>query len=154
MVEARQNKVDSEYRNKAIHLDETYFDHPADAPTPGPVATALAQYPRVKGLVVGHFGEHSSDLEQLRELVAQSSALSFSERFGVPVGHAACASTWYTRRRWGMTAVRANARTKIAARAHVLGRTPQHRRRRGSQHDWGHVYEQWDSATMAGGRLD
>ena len=36
-VQARQDKVDWEYRNKAIRLDEKYFGHSADAPTPGPV---------------------------------------------------------------------------------------------------------------------
>ena len=154
MVEARQAKVDSEYRNKATHLDVKYCNHPADASTPGPVAMALKQYPRVKGLVVGHFGEFSSDLEELLDLVAELSAFAYAETFGVPVGHATSASSWYTRRRWGMTAVRANARTKIAARAHVLGRTSSHRRRRTGQHTWGAVYERWDTTTMGGAGLD
>ena len=41
----------------------------------GPINKVLSQYPRVKGLGVGAFGEFSTDLEELLELTATARAL-------------------------------------------------------------------------------
>ena len=85
----------------------------------GPITKVLSQYPRVKGLGVGAFGEFSTDLEELLELTARARALEYADTYAVPEDRVISAFVWDTRRRWAMTAIRAISRTKIAARAHV-----------------------------------
>ena len=149
VVESRQRRVNEEYRNQAHKLDIKYAGHPADAPGPGPIASALAQYPRVKGLVVGHFAEFSSDLKDLLGMIVEASATSYAESTGTPFELAMGAISWNTRRRWGMIAARANSRTKIAARAHVLGRTCLQGRRNRNCEEFGSIFNRWDTATAA-----
>ena len=149
VVNARQRRVNEEYRAQADNLDRKYCGHAADAPGMGPVATALAQYPRVKGLVVGHFAEFSTDLQDLLDTVVQASATAYANSTGTPIKLATGAISWLTRRRWAMTAARANSRTKIAARAHVLGRTSLHTRRNRNREEFGCVLNRWDTVTAA-----
>ena len=50
----------------------------------GPITKILSQYPRVKGLGVGAFGEFSTDLEELLELTARARALEYADAYAVP----------------------------------------------------------------------
>ena len=50
----------------------------------GPITKVLSQYPRVKGLGVGAFGEFSTDLEELLELTARALALEYADTYAVP----------------------------------------------------------------------
>ena len=111
-------------------------------------------YPRVKGLGVGAFGEFSTDLEELLELTARARALEYADTYAVPEDRVISAFVWDTRRRWAMTAIRAISRTKIAARAHVLGsasRSGFHRSGRGREGPTS-TCDRWDTATAGGDR--
>ena len=149
VVNARQRRVNEEYRSQAHHLDRKYCGHAANAPGLGPIATALAQYPRVKGLVVGHFADFSTDLNDLLDTVVQASAAAYADSTGTPIKLATGAISWFIRRRWAMTAARANSRTKIAARAHVLGRTSLRTRRNRNREEFGCVLNRWDMVAAA-----
>ena len=120
---------------------------------PGPIATLLNTYPKVQGLVVGHFGEFSPALESLRRLTAQQMAAEYAIAAGMPVEQVKGMCSWHIRRIWAMTAIRANSRTKIKASAHVLGtQAPAFERpaEESGRVDMGDVQERFN-ARMAGG---
>ena len=98
---------------------------------------------------MGHFAEFSSDLKDLLGMIVEASATSYAESTGTPFELAMGAISWNTRRRWGMIAARANSRTKIAARAHVLGRTCRQGRRNRNCEEFGSIFNRWDTATAA-----
>ena len=120
----------------------------------GPITKVLSQYPRVKGLGVGAFGEFSTDLEELLELTATARALEYANTYAVPENRAISAFIWDTRRRWAMTAIRAISRTKIAARRHVLGGTSRTAFYRGgrSRESPTSTCDRWDTAAAGGDR--
>ena len=155
VIESRANGVHTEYLRQAGQLDARFFNHTPTSPGMGPITKVLSQYPRVKGLGVGAFGEFSTDLEELLELTARARALEYADTYAVPEDRATSAFIWDTRRRWAMTAVRAISRTKIAARAHVLGSTSRPGfRRRGRGHEGPtSTCDRWDTAAAGGARF-
>jgi len=75
-VQTRQAQVDRDYRATAARLDSLL--HPASTP-PGPFTLVLNGFGlphdnRVLGPVVGVFGESSSDLREIRNLIAHQLA--------------------------------------------------------------------------------
>jgi len=117
-VEARAASVPQESRNKALRLDHQHCGSPEG--TPGPVTQKLASYGRIRGLVFGAFGEASPDVHELAEVLATSSASRQWVRMGSrdPLEAAATLKrTLY--RSWGLMAVRAQARLKLAGLSHV-----------------------------------
>jgi len=146
--------VHTEYLHHAGQIDAKFFKHTPTSPGIGPITKILSQYPRVKGLGVGAFGEFSTDLEELLELTARARALEYADAYAVPEDRVISAFVWDTRRRWAMTAIRAISRTKIAARAHVLGsasRSGFHRSGRGREGPTS-TCDRWDTATAGGDR--
>ena len=88
------------------------------------------------------------------ELTARARALEYADTYAVPEDRVISAFVWDTRRRWAMTAIRAISRTKIAARAHVLGsasRTAFHRSGR-SREGPTSTCDRWDTAAAGGDR--
>ena len=77
VIESRANGVHTEYRRHAVQIDAKFFKHTPTSPRMGPITKILSQYPRVKGLGVGAFGEFSTDLEELLELTARARALEY-----------------------------------------------------------------------------
>ena len=154
VIESRANRVHTEYLHHAGQIDAKFFKHTSTSPGIGPITKVLSQYPRVKGLGVGAFGEFSTDLEELLELTARARALEYADTYAVPEDRVISAFVWDTRRRWAMTAIRAISRTKIAARAHVLGsasRSGFHRSSRGREGPTS-TCDRWDTATAGGDR--
>ena len=72
-VRVRQGKVNAHYRDKAKTIDEKYNNHP-DRSRPGPVGLKLSSFGRVRGLIVGAFGEGSPDLHKLCDKIAETAA--------------------------------------------------------------------------------
>ena len=79
----------------------------------------LANLPRVKGLVFGMFSEWSQDVEQLLKFAAGKMAGAWAARNGLPPEEALQSCTWDLKRRWSLTALRANARVRIECAHHV-----------------------------------
>ena len=102
----------TEYLHHAGQIDAKFFKHTSTSPGIGPITKVLSQYPRVKGLGVGAFGEFSTDLEELLELTARARTLEYADTYAVPEGRVISAFVWDTRRRWAMTAIRAISRRR------------------------------------------
>ena len=74
----------------------------------------MRAFPDVHGLVFGAWGEASPDLESLLEAAAYAGALRHSTTMAADtLAQAAGALAWLLRRRWALTALRANARLLI-----------------------------------------
>ena len=154
VIEGRADGVHTEYLRHATQVDARLFKHTSTSPGMGPITKVLSQYPRVKGLGVGAFGEFSTDLEELLELTATARALEYANTYAVPENRAVSAFIWDTRRRWAMTAIRAISRIKIAARTHVLGGTSRTAFYRGgrSRESPTSTCDRWDTAAAGGDR--
>ena len=100
-----------EYLRHARQLDY----HPQASPpvtiTPGPVEQVVLDHDRVRGVVIGGYGEWSMDVEWLLEEAARSAARRDWSRMGLPgeqVAYALIVASY--RRRMGVIAVREMAR--------------------------------------------
>ena len=105
----RAQQVHTEYLRHARQLDRRY--HPQASPpvtlTPGPVEQIVLDHDRVRGAVLGGYGEWSMDVEWLLEEAARTAA----RRMGFPgedVAYGLIVATY--RRRMGVIAVREMAR--------------------------------------------
>ena len=79
-VRIRQNKVTAEYRGKANKADRQYNNHQESGT--GPVATKLASFGKVKGLVCGAFGEGSPDMHKLIANIVETAAIKRYQDMG------------------------------------------------------------------------
>ena len=80
----------------------------------GPVTRKLQSFGEVRGLVFGAWGETSADVEKLLSMLARKGAAHHWRQMQCQDELAALGSlAWLLRRRWGMTALRENARLKI-----------------------------------------
>ena len=105
----------SEYTARAGRADRRFFkDDPAK-----PFAGMLANLPRVKGLVFGMFSEWSMDVEHLLKFTASKLAGRWAARNGLSPDEALQSCTWDLKRRWALTALRANAQVRIECAHHV-----------------------------------
>ena len=112
-VEERAQQVHPEYLRHARQLDQRY--HPQASPpvtiTPGPVEQVVLDHDRVRGVVIGGYGEWSMDVEWLLEEAARTAARRDWSRMGLPgeqVAYALIVASY--RRRMGVIAVREMAR--------------------------------------------
>ena len=111
-VARRAALLPTEYTEKARRVDRQYCGTPADQT--GPVLQKLLSYGRVRGLVFGAWGEASQDVERLLSQLAKQGARNKWRRMGCLSEKAAVGClAWLLRRRWGITAVRENARLKL-----------------------------------------
>ena len=108
-MRTRQREVVDEYVKRAERADNTFFRN--DPSTP--FMHMLNGLPRVKGLVFGMFGEWSQDVAQLLKLAAGNLAARWAALNGLSAEDALQACTWDLKRRWSLTALRANARVRI-----------------------------------------
>jgi hypothetical protein len=111
-VARRARRIPCEYHSKARHIDETICGAPRG--TAGPVSLKLRSLGDIRSLVFGAFGEAASDVERLLGAAADAGAQNHRMSMGAkdPV-EARAALVWLLRRRWGLAALRANARLTI-----------------------------------------
>ena len=112
-VSPRDRVVRLAERANARQLDQRY--HPQASPpvtiTPGPVEQVVLDHDRVRGVVIGGYGEWSMDVEWLLEEAARTAARRDWSRMGLPgeqVAYALIVASY--RRRMGVIAVREMAR--------------------------------------------
>ena len=119
-VGRRARALPGEYAGKARGLDRQ-FCGTVDGEA-GPVERHLMSFGVVRGLVFGAWGEASPDTELLLSHVAATGAERHWRSMGCPDPlQARGALAWLLRRRWGMTALRENARLKLE-RLEFVGR--------------------------------
>jgi len=117
-VRCRARTLDGEYAAKARSIDERYCGTPQGEV--GPVRRQLQSYGSVKGLVFGAWGEASSDTHALLHTLARQGARVRWRDMGCPDEASAIGClAWLLRRRWGLTALRENARLKLDRLAFV-----------------------------------
>ena len=119
-VNRRAELIASEYRRKARALDRQWLGTPPNQP--GPVELKLRGYGDIRGLVFGSWGEASTAVSGLLSAAVDSGAArrrccNPSSDDGSDRVRAILAAT--LRRRWGMTALRANARLLLDRLAYV-----------------------------------
>ena len=112
-MEERAQQVHTEYLRHARQLDRRY--HPQASPpvtlTPGPVEQIVLDHDRVRGAVLGGYGEWSVDVEHLLEEAAHAAARRDWRRMGLVSEHVAYSLIVASyRRRMGVIAVREMAR--------------------------------------------
>ena len=113
-VMVRQNKVNSVYQAAARKADRrTYQDNNDGRAAPqnhrGAVCAELDSYGEVKGLVAGAFGEMSSNVEALVNLIAQTKARQWQLRGAISEEHAKASAKREAVRDIGIEAVRGYA---------------------------------------------
>ena len=117
-VEGRARAIPSEYRSKALRLDHLHCGSLEGAP--GPVTHKLAGYGRIWGLAFGAYGEASPDVHELAHVLATSCASRQWGRMGCRDPQEAAATLKRSLyRSWGLAAIRAQARLKLAGLSHV-----------------------------------
>ena len=117
-VARRARTLPGEYARKAQTVDIQYCGCPPGEL--GPVARKLMSYGRVRGLVFGAWGEASPDAHQLLNQLARQGARHMWRDIGSTDEAAAVGClAWLLRRRWGMAALRENARLKLDRLAYV-----------------------------------
>ena len=117
-VARRARAVPAEYVTKARITDQRYCGTPLGEL--GPVSHQLQTYDRVRGLVFGSWAEASPDVEQLLGTLARKGAAHHWRELGCQSDATAVGTlAWMLRRRWGITALRENARLKLERLAFV-----------------------------------
>ena len=111
-VARRAAGLPNEYANKARTIDQRYCG--AGRGVQGPVERRLQSYEPVRGLVFGAWGEASPVVSKLLSAMAHAGAQRHwrSMRCDDPP-QAVGVMAWLLRRRWGLTALRENARLKL-----------------------------------------
>ena len=117
-VATRASALPAEYTNKARMVDRRFCN--TSTGDVGPVEAKLRTFEPVRGIVFGAWGEASPVVSKLLTLMAKSGALRHwrSMRCSDPA-HAVGVVAWLLRRRWGLTALRENARLKLDRLTHV-----------------------------------
>ena len=134
-VAHRQRRVHPEYHKKAKEVDVKYNSHDPLSAGMSPVQSALDQYGRVRGFVVGAFGEISTDLDALiGDIGALGAARGWREMGAISVVEARAVLTARARRCIGIEAVRGHARLKIDRLASLSGDSGAGSRRRTQSH--------------------
>lgn len=114
----RAEALPKEYATKAQRLDREFCDTPPGVV--GPVERRLLALGTVRGLVFGHWGETSPDVEDLLSIAAEVGARRHWRAMQAPSPGVALGSlVWLLRRRWGMAAWRASARLLLDRLEHI-----------------------------------
>ena len=112
LVGRRALALPTEYANKARHADRTYCRTPVGSV--GPTEQKLLTFEPVRGLVFGAWGEASPEVSKLLNAMARAGARRHWR--GMRCREPSTATgvlAWMLRRRWGLTALRENARLKL-----------------------------------------
>jgi hypothetical protein len=147
-VARRAANVEVEYLRKARSLDQRWLGT-IDGQL-GPIELKLRSFGGVRGLVFGSWGEASEDVEWLLNQLADAG--SYRHRLALqaatPQG-AKATLIWLLQRRWGMAALRANARLLLERLGHVgRGATAAASRRSNARSEFSaraHLYASWAS---------
>ena len=111
-VKRRSEQIAREYIAKAQKCDQKYCGTAPD--DVGPVEERLRSYERVWPLVFGAFGETNDEVERLMHVLAEAGAEKHWRRMKArSAEEAKGAFAWLLRRRWGITALRENARLRL-----------------------------------------
>ena len=115
-----QRALPAEYAAKARQVDERYCGTPSGQI--GSVAQRLETFEPVRGLVFGAWGEASPCVHQLLAIMARTGAQHHwrAMRCDDPLTAVGIVA-WLLKRRWGLTALREQARLKLA-RLEYVGR--------------------------------
>jgi hypothetical protein len=103
-VNQRQKEVNQEYYAAAAKLDRKHHDTPQGSD--GPYASILQNHGeegRVMGAVTGFFGEVSSDIDKIGDLISTQLAIKHQKYFRCTESHAIAISKEKIRRLWGHT---------------------------------------------------
>ena len=121
-VSRRARQLPRDYVRKAQKADQQYCG--TRPGTVGPVEARLRTFTHVVPLVFGAFGEVSEGVELLLSKIAAAGAKRHWRRMKARKEEEAIgALVWLLRRRWGMTAVRENARLTLD-RLQYVGSNP------------------------------
>ena len=111
-VARRARALHGEYMAKARAIDAGCCGTPFGVD--GPVMRHLLAYGRVRGLVFEAWAEASGDVENLLSVLARTGARARWRAMGCPDETSAIGClAWLMRRRWGIAALRENARLKL-----------------------------------------
>jgi hypothetical protein len=138
-TERRQREVNAEYLNNARKLDRQQHNTPVG--TKGPHEQVIINNGgRVLGFISGAFGEASSDIHTIRDIVAQEIARFHVEFYHCNEKTAIAMFREITNRKWGHTMARSWARLLLDRLADYVG---QGRRERGDDgfHDEENAHE-------------
>ena len=117
-VSRRADGLHAEYQSKARSVDMRYCDVPREET--GPVLQRLLSYGQVRGIVFGAWGEASPATERLlSQMARQGATIKWRQMGCIDQDSAIGCLAWFLRRRWGMTALRENARLKLERLAFV-----------------------------------
>jgi hypothetical protein len=117
-VARRAAAIEREYLGKARHLDRRWLDTAEGHQ--GPIEVKLRGFGGVRGLVFGAWAEASPDVDWFLSQLAESGSVCHRSALESPsTDDAKAAITWILQRRWGMAAVRANARLLLGRLAYV-----------------------------------
>jgi hypothetical protein len=120
VADRRQRDVNTEYFNNARKLDRQQHSTPVG--TKGPhEQVILNSGGRVLGFVSGAFGEASSDIHSIRDVVAQQTAHFHVEFFHCPEKTAVAMFKEMTNRKWGHTMARSWARLLLDRLGEYVG---------------------------------
>ena len=131
-VSKRQIRVNADYHNTARRLDTRLHNSPAE--TSGPFTTILNSFGvngRVLGPVIGIFGEASTDLREIRDLITHSLARDRCDLFHCTIDQAIGLYENTVNRTWGHSIARGWSRLILDRfRDYVCPQSTQHRRDR------------------------
>ena len=118
-VQLRADKIATEYLRKARQADAAWNGTPRGVE--GPVELELKKH-GLMALVVGHYGEWSSDLQFLCRAVASDTASDNCQKFGCYSENSARSviANWL-KRRWGRRAIRWKSQIILRSLAYVGG---------------------------------
>ena len=137
-VNQRQRKVNSDYHARAKRLDRSL--HGTGNDQTGPFETILRQHGedgRVLGPVTGFFGEASTDLAMIRDMVVTPLAKNFCDLFKCSTAEASNLFKTKINRRWGHCIARSWSRLIIdRLRDFVTNLPDQNRRDRNLDARW------------------
>ena len=117
-VRRRQDAVPREYVGKAQTADRAY--NGTDRGTVGPVERALQEF-EVRGLVMGAFGEMSSNVVDLERTIVAGMARRWRDDGCRSYEEAMATARFRVRRSLGIEAARGLARLKVKRRDQVVG---------------------------------
>jgi hypothetical protein len=110
-VNRRQKQVDQDYHKHAHAMDRQFNGTLQD--TIGPVESEMNRYGRVMGVVVGAFGECSTDVYHLRDLVAYGYATALTANLNIPFDQAVALYSTKVSRLWGLVIARGWSRVLL-----------------------------------------
>jgi hypothetical protein len=120
-VSRRQSQVTVDYHHNAHQLDRK-FNATAQGAV-GPVESEVNRYGvngRVLGLVIGAFGECSTDVYYLRDLIAEGHATALTARVNITHDQALSMYTQKLNRLWGLLIARGWARVLLGRQSLIF----------------------------------